>query len=467
MPDGPGPVGDDTVSVTLSVAAGDLIPPTLTFYERTTCIIGRAADCSPRIPEGPANRMVSRHHCLLDINPPAIRIRDFGSLNGTYLNGRKIGQREPGQSPEQAADGRYAEHDLSDGDQIRLGSSTIRVSVRVPERGGTPRPGHCPNCGKRVGDGLEGRLCAVCADDPAAVAHGLLELAQAGNPDLDEFAGYVLAHELGRGGMGAVYLLHHQTTGEQIALKLMLPRIAVRPSEQARFMREVTLSRSLRHPNIVTTYGAYNAIGAFCFTSEYCAGGSLADLLDASGGRIPANQAVRLAVQILNGLAHAHRHGVVHRDLSPHNVLLSSDSDGAMVAKIADFGLAKAFDQAGLSGLTRTGVTAGKPAYLPRQQVINFREATPAVDVWAAAACLYRMLTGVLPRDFPAGRDPWQAVLQDPAVPVRRRDPSIPRDLAEVIDRALRDNPEIGIQHATELRDILQTHLPATPRGER
>jgi serine/threonine protein kinase len=151
---------------------------------------------------------------------------------------------------------------------------------------------------------------------------------------------------------------------------------------------------------------------------------------------------------------------VVHRDLSPHNILLSTGGDGVLVAKIGDFGLAKAFDQAGLSGLTRTGTIAGKPSYLPRQQVINFREAAPAVDVWAAAACLYRMLTGASPRDFPAGRDPWQVVLQDPAVPVRRRDPSVPADLAEIVDRALRDDPEIGIQSATELRDLLRAFAP-------
>jgi hypothetical protein len=446
---------DDSDNVTLSVIAGELIPRTLTIHERTTCIIGRADDCMPRLPDDKAHRTVSRNHCLLDINPPDIRIRDFGSLNGTYVNGKKIGQREPGQTPEEAADGTYPEYDLSDGDEIRLGSSVIRVTVQAPDRSRTLRSCRCPNCGTAV-HGPDDHLCGECADDPAAVARGLLELARTGNPELHRLAGYVLVGELGRGGMGAVYLVRHETTGEQIALKLMLPRIAARSSERARFMREATLARSLRHPNIVSSYDAHLAAGAFCFTSEYCAGGSLGQLLDRSGGRIPVHEAVRFVIQALNGLAHAHRDGVVHRDLSPHNILLSPDGDGAMVAKIGDFGLAKAFDQAGLSGLTRTGAIAGKPAYLPRQQVINFREAAPAVDVWAAAACLYRMLTGTSPREFPAGRDPWHVVLQDSAVPVRQRDPSIPADLAEVVDRALRDDPEIGVQDAIELRDLLQ-----------
>jgi len=451
---------DDEAGVTLSVVAGELIPPELAIHERTTCVIGRADDCTPRVPDDGAHRTVSRHHCLLDINPPDIRVRDFGSLNGTYVNGKKIGQRAPGQTPEEAADGIYPEHDLSDGDEIRLGSSTIRVAVRAPGRGRTPRRCHCPNCGRGVDDGFADRLCTVCADDPAEVARGLLDRARSGDPELDALAGQVLEQELGRGGMGAVYLLRHETTGERIALKLMLPRAAARASERARFMREVTLARSLRHPNIVSSYGAHIPAGVFCFTSEYCAGGSLAQLQDRFGGRMPPHEAVRFVIQALDGLDHAHRSGVVHRDLSPHNILLSTEGDGALVAKIGDFGLAKAFDQAGLSGLTRTGTIAGKPSYLPRQQVVNFREAAPAVDVWAAAACLYRMLTGASPRDFPVGRDPWQVVLQDPAVPVRRRDPSVPADLAEVVDRALRDDPEIGVQSATELRDLLRAAVP-------
>ncbi|HUR07787.1 MAG TPA: protein kinase, partial [Nonomuraea sp.] len=91
------------------------------------------------------------------------------------------------------------------------------------------------------------------------------------------------------------------------------------------------------------------------------------------GGRLPAAEAVHLALQALEGVGHAHEQGVVHRDLSPQNILLSKAADGSLVAKVGDFGLAKAFDQAGLSGLTRTGTAAGKPWYMPRQQVINFR----------------------------------------------------------------------------------------------
>ena len=89
--------------VTLRVTEGKLRGDEFAFDGRATCLIGRAPDCRPRLPDDPAHRTISRHHCLLDINPPDVRVRDFGSLNGTYVNGEKIGGREPHQTPEEGA----------------------------------------------------------------------------------------------------------------------------------------------------------------------------------------------------------------------------------------------------------------------------------------------------------------------------------------------------------------------------
>lgn len=457
--------------VRLDVVSGEASPPVSTFEERTTCVLGRADDCEPRVPNDEAHRTVSRHHCLLDINPPDARIRDFGSRNGTYVNGKKIGQREPGQTPQEAVAGHYPEHDLSDGDEIRLGPVTIRVGVQPAWDYGQSRTRvllarPCACCGLETGDfldmagaGGQNRICVSCREDPEAVARCLLKLARAGEPELGLLARYDLVHELGRGGMGAVYLMRHLSTAEETALKVMLPKSAGTPHGRARFLREATLASSLHHQNIVESYGTLAAAGAYCFTSQYCPGGSLAHLLVRSGGRLPVYEAISMIVPVLDGLDHAHRSGVVHRDLSPGNILLGKASDSAMVPKVSDFGLGKLFDQAGLSGLTQTGYAAGKPSYVPRQQVINFRYAKPAVDVWAAAACLYRMLTGTSPRDFPPGRDVWHVVLDDPAVPIRQRDPAVPAGLADIIDWALHDAPEIGCQDAAELRDLLQGFL--------
>ncbi|WP_194925096.1 protein kinase domain-containing protein [Catenulispora pinisilvae] len=456
----PTPTDVPTISLTMVKGRGGQSPHV--FDERTTCVLGRADDCAPRLPDDEHHRTVSRHHCLLDINPPEARIRDFGSLNGTYVNGEKIGQREKHQTPDEAAAGSYPERDLLDGDEIRLGETVFRVGIHVPTTL-TPFaavPAQCANCGRDVAGEIGARsgeyVCAVCQNDPGAVLRLLLRLAGSAEPtpELAPIAGYTLVRELGRGGMGAVYLARHEATGQVVGLKVMLPKAAANTVARDRFLLEAKLTSTLRHPNIAALHDAGYAGGTFYFTLEYCEGGSLDRLVERRGGKLPADEAVRLAVQVLQGLEHAHNAGIVHRDLSPSNILLTGQG-AALTAKVCDFGLAKAFDQAGLSGLTRTGATAGKPWYLPRQQVINFRNASQAVDVWALAATLYRCLTAEFPRDFSRARDPWQAVLQVEPTPIREHEPSLPKGLAEVIDEALRETPAIGFQTAAEFRAAL------------
>ena len=152
------------------------------------------------------------------------------------------------------------------------------------------------------------------------------------------------------------------------------------------------------------------------------------------------------------------RRRLVHRDLKPANLLLSG-SGSARVAKVGDYGLSKAFDDAGLSGGTRTGETAGTPHFMARRQAIDFKCAEPEVDVWAATASLYNMLTGAVPRDFPKDRDPWLVVLETPPVPIRRRKPSPPMGIAEVIDRALVEEPEIPFKTAATFKEALESAL--------
>ena len=462
------------------------------FDERSTCLIGRGEDCSPRLPNDEHHRSVSRHHCMLDINPPDVRIRDFGSRNGTYVNGVKIGQRDPAQSAAQGRGLGLQERDLKDGDEVRLGRSVaFHVSVKLPPEAATtivlgahlaetlPPPG-CVKCGREITHelGIRGRgsaatgefVCESCQANPEDVMTLLVKLAQAGTRgDLSAIAEYTLLGELGRGGMGAVYLARHKVSGQHVALKLMLPKVAANETARARFMREVELTRMLRHPNIAALYEDGFADGAVFFTTEYCEGGSLDKLLRIRGGKLPIDEAVKYALDVLDGLEYAHSRNVVHRDLSPSNILLadaataaaaSSGAGTPYIAKVGDFGLGKAFDQAGLSGLTRTGAKAGKPWYLARQQVVNFKQVPKAVDVWALAACLYKCLTGTYARNFPDDVDQWHVILYSSPIPIRERDPSIPRALAEVIGEALREQPEIGFSTATAFRDALRQAWP-------
>ena len=151
-----------SAKVTLTITVGDLQGQQYIFAERTTCIIGRAQDCQIKIPNDEQHLSISRYHCLLDINPPSIRVRDFGSKNGTYLNREKIGQRQKDQTPEDAAQMNFPEHDVKAGDIIKVGNTIFQVSINIPKntphpeshpsnpKGGffLPSPPESPTCGK-------------------------------------------------------------------------------------------------------------------------------------------------------------------------------------------------------------------------------------------------------------------------------------------------------------------------------
>jgi serine/threonine-protein kinase len=499
----------------MRVSQGKLTGTEFPFEERATCIIGRAEDCSPQVPNDADHKTISRHHCLLDINPPDIRVRDFGSLNGTFVNGKKIGQREKGQTPEEAAQVQFPEYDLKDGDEIKLGDTVFRVaifvpaycadcSVEIPEEKRAqaqrtpgvyrcdacrekalkakrkeppkPKPKVCVKCGRdvsrEVGQHRQGDyVCVSCKADPFQILKHLLALAKSKDPDVVAIEGYEIIQELGRGGMGAVYLARHERTQQQVALKVMLPQVAADERAKRQFLRETENSSALKHPNIVHLVNNGCSNGTYFFTMEFCDGGSVDKLMKKHGGKLAVDEAIQIILQTLDGLEYAHNaviphveladgnvtrgRGVVHRDLSPHNLFLSG-SAGAWVGKVGDYGLAKAFDKAGLSGQTRTGTAAGKPWFMPRQQVINYKYSKPEVDVWAMAACLYNMLTGHVPRDFPRGKDPWQIVLQSEPIPIRKRQSSIPKRVADVIDQALVDKPQIPFKTAADLKRALE-----------
>lgn len=489
--------------VRFRVVAGPTAGQEFVFAQRTTTIAGRADDCVPQIPEsGTHAKLASRHHCLFDINPPDVRVRDLGSLNGTFVNGVQIGRRHVGQSPEQGSILELREKDLHDGDTVRIGDTLILVEVSAlphsapapadPAFGGPVRSAPaqaaqkavCSVCGKDAGDLTGARhgkiICEECRADPPSRVFELLSKAQAGAESLFAIRGYQPVRELGRGGQGVVYLARHEGTGEEVALKVLLAQVAVEKAAVYGFQREVASVAALRHPNVVRFRGSGADGGTFYFTSEYCAGGNVLDLMRRLGRTLTAEEAVPIAAQVLDGLAYAHSapipgraplegagapvglgipaRGLVHRDVKPPNILLTAPRPGAE-AKLGDFGLAKAFDLAGLSGHTMTGSIGGTLSYMPRVQVLNYRFVKPEVDVWACAASLYFMLTGSTPRTFPKGQDSVNVVLKTAAVPIRERDSLIPPRLAAVIDEALVDKPRIMVTSAAQLAAALRAAL--------
>ncbi|MET8329907.1 FHA domain-containing serine/threonine-protein kinase [Streptomyces sp. NPDC005181] len=387
--------------VQLHVTVAGTQSKTFSFGEPGTVVVGRASDCGIEVPAG--ERQVSRRHCAFDIDPPALRVRDLGSRNGTYVNGVRI------DGPSSHA------HQLADGDEVRVGTLLLRVSSTAE---GLP----APTGGDTEGDAAE---------------------------QIDRYA---IVRELGRGAQGIVYLVRQQDSGESLALKVFQPETGIHPGAVNGFLREIRNTEALRHPNLVRFRNAGSTGMLLFFACEYCEGGNLAQRVIEQDGPLCPDDAVALTRQVLDGLAYAHSallpavrlgdgttapaSGLVHRDVKPQNILLSGTGP-APVVKIADFGLAKAFEHAGLSDYTRTGALGGSVAFMARAQIVNYKYAKPAVDVWASAACLYWALTRSTPRDFPDGTDPLRVVLREPAVPIRNRNASLPVRLAALIDDIL------------------------------
>ncbi|MEM7017668.1 MAG: protein kinase [Pseudomonadota bacterium] len=421
------------------------------FTERTTCLIGRSAECRIQLPSDQVHESVSRFHCLLDINPPNVRVRDLGSLNGTWINDQKIGQRKRYQSPKEGMSIAFPEYELNHGDEIRVGGIEFKVFID---------PGS---------ENLE--TPELLTEDPLKRVEDLLDRATDGEKAVQSIQGYSIIRELGKGGMGAVYLAHDDKTGKEVALKVVLPHVAKDERAQSRFLREADNTRLLTHQNIVRLWEAGYCNETFFFTLEYCDGGSVSEMMARNGGRLDIDEAMNITFQILDALTYAHTvevgdmmlddgsikqiRGLVHRDIKPSNIYLKHEN-GQAIAKLADFGLSKAFDMAGFSGHTATNTAAGTPKLMPREQMINFKKVRPEVDVWATAASLYNMLTGSYPRNFPPDRDPWLVVLVDSVVPIRERLPSIPPALASVIDEALIDSPSIPVSSAADLKKALE-----------
>jgi eukaryotic-like serine/threonine-protein kinase len=402
--------------VRLEVVEGPIAGRQFVFDAHDTLLFGRAPDCHARLSE--QDGKASRHHFLLEVNPPAARVRDLGSLNGTWVNGTRYGGRGA-LSPEQAAQQAWPQVDLGDGDTIRVGSTVFAVRVEGDHH---------------VDTGPLEQLLA----------------AGAGGPRL---AGYELGPLLGKGGMGSVYKARRRSDGAVVALKLTRPEMVVEPLARDVFLREVAVTARLRHPNVVALLDHGIEGDTFFFALEYCAGGSLSAALLRRDDPLPIDVALQLTLQVLDGLSEAHAQGFVHRDIKPENVLLTDDAMSE--AKLADFGLAKSFEQAGLSGLTATGAVGGTLYFMPREQITHFRVLRPASDVWSMGATLYHMLTLGYPRDFVPGGDPLQVILQGGTVPIRRREPGVPPALADVIDRAVDDDLARRYASAAAFRDAL------------
>lgn len=252
---------------------------------------------------------------------------------------------------------------------------------------------------------------------------------------------YRFIEKIGQGGMAKVFLAEDVSLHRKVAIKVLGERYAEDAQFVERFQREARAAAGLNHPNIVQVYDHGRANGSYYIAMEYLEGPTLDDVI-AEEGHLPARRAIDLTLQILAALRFAHRHGVVHRDVKPQNMILLRDGR----VKVTDFGIARA----GSSEMTEAGSIIGTAQYISPEQARGLPVAPPA-DLYSVGVVLYKMLTGRVPFDGESAVAVAMRHVQERPVPPSHLNPDVPPDLERVVMRALAKDVERRYQTADEM----------------
>jgi Tol biopolymer transport system component/tRNA A-37 threonylcarbamoyl transferase component Bud32 len=268
---------------------------------------------------------------------------------------------------------------------------------------------------------------------------------------------YAIERELGAGGMATVYLAVDLKHHRKVAVKVLRPDLAAALGPE-RFLQEIEIAAQLQHPNILALYDSGEADGFLYYVMPYIEGPSLRDKL-AKEGELPIGDAVRILRDVVDALTHAHKHGVVHRDIKPDNVLLSERH-----ALVTDFGVAKAVSEATRARkLTTEGVALGTPAYMSPEQAVADTHVDHRADIYAVGAVAYELLTGRAPFLGTTPQMILSAHIADTPEPVSKYRESVPPALEELVMKCLEKKAADRWQSAEEL--LPQLEVLATPSG--
>jgi serine/threonine-protein kinase len=302
-----------------------------------------------------------------------------------------------------------------------------------------------------------------------SVSGPLVDLLELEDADLDEplpsnapQTGTVIAEKyrierlIARGGMGAVYAATHLVSGKRVAVKWMLPTLGQIAGARERFIGEACATARIDHPNIVDIYDVGNDGGSVYLVMEYLHGETLSDRLERE--QISAQEAIALLMPALRGVAAAHAHGVIHRDLKPDNIFLCRTAEGEpLEPKVLDFGISKITGpQARDHSLTRSGAVLGTPYYMSPEQVRGARDVDERADVYAFGVMLYEALTGQRPFDAETYNQLILKIATETPAPMTSLNPAVDERLVAVIERAMAREPVLRFPSIEALATALE-----------
>ena len=285
----------------------------------------------------------------------------------------------------------------------------------------------------------------------------------------EQFGDYVVERLLGKGGMGAVYLVR-APGGQQYAIKIMYPWILEKNrGYRKRFAREAEFAMKIRHKNLISVYdvGEDPETGLDYIIMDYVPGGTVADRLE-QDGPIPTVEAVSIACQVALALEVAHRNGVIHRDIKPDNIMF--DADGT--PRLTDLGVAKFMGREQQTTVTTTGMVIGTPAYMAPEQMIDSHQIDARADIYALGVVLYEMLSGKRPREGSTAVELLAKAIKGEPIPDVRTDcPEVPEAVAYVISLMCAPRPEgrpaTALATAKLLRDAAAGRISALKKKSR
>jgi eukaryotic-like serine/threonine-protein kinase len=393
------------VPVKLTVVAGPHAGQVFPLADRDTFLVGRTTDCHFRLAYD--DPYLSDRHFLIEVSAPRCRVIDLESRNGIRVNGHKVLTAE-----------------LASGDEVRAGQTVLQLSL-VP----------------------------VAVEAPPAKPAPRVKQAES-PPAAPAVPGYEIDKEIGSGVRGVVYRATRKADGERVAIKVVRPAPGVALGNVERFLQEARVLKDVHEGNLVRLLDV-GAVGPIPHLVMECLSGPSVEQVVREKGPLPVRTAVLAVAHALTGLSRLHAGGRVHGDIKPANLVIDKTGDKRVV-KLADFGVAWAYEEAGLGGPNLWG-DAGRPlGFTAPEQITHLRGAGSAADQYAAAATLYYLLTGRLPHDLPEESDRALAMIvsADPA-PVRTRRGDLPESIEALLVRALNRDPAARFPNMSAFRSEL------------